>query len=299
VIPVTVIGGYLGAGKTTLVNHLLRHADGRRLAVLVNEFGALPIDEDLIEARGDELIAIAGGCVCCSFGDNLVGALMKLSALQPPPEQIVIEASGVAIPGAIAASVSLLAGFRLNGIVVLADAETIRGSAGDKYLGDTILRQLRDADLLLLSKADLVADSELRKVTDWLESGVSEAQIIATQHGEIAVDILLGTPASGRPPSRTEHADAAFESVVIDADKPLDAHSLAAELAAGAYGIVRAKGFVEDLSGERLLIQVVGRRAQVSPAQAGASPALVCIGLRGQIRQAALRALIETAVRND
>ena len=69
-LPVTIISGYLVAGKTTLVNHLLRTAQGRKLAVMVNEFGALPIDEDLIEAKGDDLISIAGGCVCCSFGTD-------------------------------------------------------------------------------------------------------------------------------------------------------------------------------------------------------------------------------------
>ncbi|MEC8387162.1 MAG: GTP-binding protein, partial [Pseudomonadota bacterium] len=86
-IPATVIGGYLGAGKTTLVNHLLRTANGLRLAVLVNEFGALPIDDDLIIAREDNLISLAGGCVCCSFGSDLMAALMDLSQLSPPPER--------------------------------------------------------------------------------------------------------------------------------------------------------------------------------------------------------------------
>ena len=83
--PVTVVGGYLGAGKTTLVNHLLRTAQGVRLAILVNDFGSLAIDADLIEARSDNLISIAGGCVCCSFGSDLMGALMKLSEGVPPP----------------------------------------------------------------------------------------------------------------------------------------------------------------------------------------------------------------------
>ena len=94
-----------GGGKTTLVNHLLRTANGLRLAILVNEFGALPIDDDLIIAREDNLISLAGGCVCCSFGSDLMAALMDLSQLSPPPERVLIEASGVAMPGAIAASV--------------------------------------------------------------------------------------------------------------------------------------------------------------------------------------------------
>ena len=83
VLPVTVIGGYLGAGKTTLVNHLLRNADGLRIAVLVNEFGTLPIDADLIEAQDDNVIAIAGGCVCCSYGNDLVMAMIELARMEP------------------------------------------------------------------------------------------------------------------------------------------------------------------------------------------------------------------------
>ena len=110
-VPVTVVGGYLGAGKTTLVNHLLRNAGGRRLAILVNDFGSLPIDADLIEAEEDDLISIAGGCVCCSFGSDLMGALMKLAARTPAPDHLLIETSGVALPGSVARSVALLAAF--------------------------------------------------------------------------------------------------------------------------------------------------------------------------------------------
>ena len=101
-IPVTVIGGYLGAGKTTLVNHMLRNANGLKLAILVNEFGELPIDADLIEAEDDNLISLAGGCICCSYGNDMVSALMELSQMEPRPDHVVLEASGVAIPNSIA-----------------------------------------------------------------------------------------------------------------------------------------------------------------------------------------------------
>ena len=98
-IPVTLIGGYLGAGKTTLVNHLLRNADGRRLAVLVNEFGALPIDADLIVARDGNLISISGGCICCSFGSDLLAALIELKGRGDAIDHLLIETSGVALAG--------------------------------------------------------------------------------------------------------------------------------------------------------------------------------------------------------
>ena len=125
-LPVTIIGGYLGAGKTTLVNHLLRHADGVRLAVLVNEFGALPIDSDLIESQDDNIISIAGGCVCCSYGNDLIVSMVDLARMQPRPEHVLIESSGVALPGAIAATVDLLADYRFDGIATLVDAETAK-----------------------------------------------------------------------------------------------------------------------------------------------------------------------------
>ena len=168
-LPVTAIGGYLGSGKTTLVNHLLRNADGRKLAVLVNEFGQLPIDEDLIEAQDDTLISITGGCVCCSYGNDLIEAMMNMLRMEPRPDHILIEASGVALPGGIAASVSLMDGFELDGVVVMTDAETVRRQAANDYIGDTIERQLSDADLVLLNKADLVSASQLQDLETWMK----------------------------------------------------------------------------------------------------------------------------------
>ena len=151
-LPVTVIGGYLGAGKTTLVNRVLRRADGRRIAVLVNEFGDLPIDADLIESRDDNVINIAGGCVCCSYGSDLMASLMDLQKLEPRPDHILIEASGVALPEAIAQSVELMVQYVVDGIVVIANADNVREQGSDTYLGDTIRRQLAAADIILLNK---------------------------------------------------------------------------------------------------------------------------------------------------
>ncbi|MEL6884597.1 MAG: CobW family GTP-binding protein [Pseudomonadota bacterium] len=287
----TVIGGYLGAGKTTLVNRLLRDADGLRLAVLVNEFGALPIDEDLIVQKGDSVIAIAGGCICCAFGDNLIGALNDLATLDPAPEHILIEASGVAIPSSLAANISLLSGFRLSGIVVLADAETVRGMAQDPYLGDTILRQLRDADLVLLTKSDLVDAVQVHDLTTWMQDMCGHARIAPAQNGQFPKALLFDAPPRGTDPQPQPHGDPNFESLVLQPTRPVDAAALAQSLAQPDNGVVRAKGFVTDLSGQTYAVQIVGTRWDATPAGADAN-GIVCIGLAGMLQHHRLAQLI-------
>lgn len=292
-LPLTILGGYLGAGKTTLVNHLLRHADGLRLAVLVNEFGALPIDADLIEAEGEDIISIAGGCVCCSFGNDLTRALLDMAALDPPPDHVLLEASGVALPGAIAASVSLLQGYALDGIVVLADAETVEEQARDTYIGDTITRQLADADLVVLNKADLVPEARLAETRAWLGAQAPEAEIIPARHGAVPPATLLQGFLE-RARGGGDHQAGMFETLALPAAHPVDAQALARGLADAGLGLVRAKGFVETATGAMMAIQVVGRRWAVTSALPGTMPGLVAIGRRGAVDAGVLRALIDS-----
>ena len=132
--PVILISGYLGAGKTTLVNNLLRNAEGTRLAILVNEFGDLPIDEDLIETKNEKLISISGGCICCSFGDDLAGALKDLTEIDPMPDCIVIESSGVALPNQIVANVTLLENLYFRGVLCVVDSSTLLSKIKNQYI---------------------------------------------------------------------------------------------------------------------------------------------------------------------
>ncbi|MBU2981919.1 GTP-binding protein [Lentibacter algarum] len=290
-LPVTVIGGYLGAGKTTLLNQLLRNADGLKLAVLVNEFGALAIDEDLIEAQSDDLISIAGGCVCCSFGSDLTAALLDMGARNPRPDHVIIEASGVAMPAAIAANVGLQAGFSLAGIVVLADSETIRQQARDDYLGDTVIRQLKEADLVVQTKPSLVSSEEVQTVAAFLETTAPQAAHIVAEQGQIPRDVLLGVE-SRKVPVSAPHADGDYESIVFT-PRQTDAVALAQTLATGGYGLVRAKGFLRDTAGKTQLIQLVGKRAEVTEFAHEMPSELVCIGLKAQLDKAGLEALFK------
>lgn len=155
-IPVTVVAGYLGSGKTTLLNQVLRQADGRRIAVLVNDFGEVGIDDELIAAADGDTITLTNGCVCCRIGSDLMTALWSVRDREVPPDRVVIEASGIADPAPIAHH-ALTPGFDLDGVVVLLDAETVRRRERHPIVGRTIRRQLAGADVLVLNKIDLVS----------------------------------------------------------------------------------------------------------------------------------------------
>jgi len=301
-LPLSIVGGYLGAGKTSLVNHLLRNAAGRRLAVLVNDFGDLPIDADLIESRDGKLLAIAGGCVCCSFGSDLMAGLMQIAALDPAPEHLLVETSGVALPGAVARSAALLQSIRVDAVVVLVDAETVRERAADRYLGDTVTRQLAEADLVLLNKIDLVDAAGQAATRGWLAGVAPRAGVIACEHGSVDPGVLLGLPRAAPahtadrlvgPMRAAEDATARYESASFRCSEPLDARALAVALTAPELGVLRAKAILHDLGGALVALQVVGARAAVSPAPVGALAGhLVCIGARGAFDRPAVAALM-------
>ena len=290
-LPVTVVGGYLGAGKTTLVNSLLRQANGRRLAIMVNEFGALPIDASLVEAADERIVSLVGGCVCCSYGEDLVSSLAMLEALAPRPDHVLLEASGVAFPGAIAGTVGLLQGFALDGAVVLADAETVRGRAHDRYLGSTVRRQLDQADLILVNKCDLAGDAD--EVEAWLGEAAPDARLLRTTRAEAPIDIVLGAwtgrraapPAAGGPFDHTQ----GYATAALDPPEGAEPEALARILADAAHGLLRAKGFMRRPGGGMAAIQTVGSRWTVTDAPADAPAGLICIGLEEQTDFTALR----------
>lgn len=292
-LPVTTIGGYLGSGKTTLVNHLLRNANGLRLAILVNEFGDLAIDEDLIEAESDDIISIAGGCVCCSFGSDLSAALMDLSKMSPRPDHILIESSGVAIPSSIAASIGLLNGFSADGVVVLADAETIEKSASDPYMGDTVSRQLDDANIILLNKTDLVDANALKATKHWLERQNPQARVVKSVQGAVPPETVLESFLGRNSTTKSHFETANLDMLTLMPNGSVDVEKLAKALALDGLGIIRAKGFVTSPDGEKMLIQVVGNRWQTSRARDELDDGIVCLGFKGVLDRTELGKLVK------
>ncbi len=291
-LPVTVIGGYLGTGKTTLVNHLLRRAGGLKLCVLVNDFGSLPIDRDLIVAADGDTLEISGGCVCCSYGSDLMETLGSLRTRLPGVEQVLLEASGVALPGAVASSVGLLPSLRVDGIVVLADAETVRTKADDPYLGDTIHRQLAAADLVILNRCDLAGPQACADTQSWLAGAAPRARLVATERATVEPALILGLREGGAPSKDASSVpDAAdlYDSLDLALPPSVDVAALAERLTAPGLGILRAKAIV-DAGERRLALHVVGARASVDDAPATARAGrLVAIGLRGRLDPAAIR----------
>lgn len=290
-VPLTVIGGYLGAGKTTVINALLRDPGGRRLGVIVNDFGSLAIDAALLADATDGLVSLPNGCVCCTLGADLHAALGSLVNQPSPPEQIVVEVSGVADPAATAAW-GTVAPFAPGGVIVLADASTVRFRSRDRYVGGEVLRQLEGADLIVLTKTDLTSPAELAETEEWLDGVAVAVPRLTVVHGDVPADVVLGVrpdhlrPTAGEPPSHDER----YVRWSWSADRPVEHESVQRFVERLPDTVARVKGIVNVGPDAAVLVDVVGRRRQVS-AWKGTLPQtseMVAIGLRGSLDPAEL-----------
>jgi G3E family GTPase len=270
--PFTVIGGFLGAGKTTLINHLLGQAQGVRYAVLVNDFGDLAIDEALIRSHDGQTIALANGCICCTIGNDLVETIMTLMDGKDRPEHLIVEASGVADPRPIAELGSLDPNLTRDLTVVVVDAGQVREQWEDLLLRDTLERQLKAADLLVLNHVSGIDAQSLRALDRWLDEHAHGTAILKSQDGSIA-PALLSSATRARPVenqletavTRSDHSQMFFtQSLVIDEAMPLD--RLKKALANLPNYVLRVKGFVR-LDAGLFEVQRAGRRTFIQKSE--------------------------------
>lgn len=257
----TIIGGFLGAGKTTLINAMLATAT-ERLAVIVNDIGDVNIDAALIASSGDEgTIELTNGCVCCSVGDSLASTLRDLCLRVLPPERIVLECSGAADPGR-AARYGNRAVLDDPSIVVVADATDVRRRAEDRRFAPLIESQLAAAHLTVITKADLLPGSDIERsaavdeLAGWLQSTGADSVIVADAASAGSLLPLLPPPPSPTArPSPERRVDSARPTLLTKTrhfDEAVTVEEIANWLA-DVDGLVRAKGIVATDTGPQLV----------------------------------------------
>jgi cobalamin biosynthesis protein CobW len=297
-IPATVVTGFLGAGKTSLLRHLVRNAEGRRLALVINEFGELGIDRELLLGCGDaacreeDVVELANGCICCTVADDFLPTIARLLDRPDPPEHILIETSGLALPKPLVQAFNwpeVKSRVTVDGVVAVIDAAAFASGAFEPVDGplaqaetgfavhenpleEVFSDQLLCADLVVLNKRDLVRDAAALKKE--IEARIRPAaKVLTASGGEVAPALLLGLGAAAeddlaaRPSHHDgeEHDHDDFESFVVERGPVRDAGAFARQIEAtiGAHDVLRVKGFV-DIPGKPLrhVVQAVGARVQ-------------------------------------
>ena len=299
-IPLTVVGGFLGTGKTSLLNRILGGLASVRVAVLVNDFGAVNIDADLLAGHGGDTIALTNGCVCCSIGGDLTDALIRVMSRTPAPQWIVVEASGVSDPWRIAQVATADPGLELDGVIVLADAGSIREHAAQPLLRDTVLGQLAAADVLVINKCDLVGDAQLARLRAWIRDLAPRTPVFEATRADVPLAALTGVAAERvGAGNRAAGAHASrFESVAVSCRDRLSASRLRQLLASMPAGVLRAKGIVATDEADAALLQFCGRHGSLRPIAGGpfrSAGRIVAVGVRGALPATALRRALSLA----
>jgi G3E family GTPase len=274
-VPVVLVAGFLGAGKTTVVNHLLAHAEGRRIAAVVNDFGAINIDAELIAGAADGVVSLSNGCICCTLEGDLLRTLANLLRRDPRPEFIVIETSGVADPADIVRNLMDPVIWReapLETVLCVVDATTPPAKFDDALLRS----QIRAADVVALSKVDLADAADSTQVRDAIRALKPAAVIVDAPHGEVSAVLLFPSDPGRTPvlrePGPRRPSEERFEALSWTSEQPLSLPRLQAAINQLAPKLARAKGLFEAVEqpGKPMVFQFAAGRATLAP---GGAPA--------------------------
>lgn len=282
-VPVTIVTGFLGAGKTTLVRHAIANAEGRRLALIVNEFGDVGVDGTILRSCGIEncpeenIVELTNGCICCTVADDFVPTLEALLSREPAPEHIIIETSGLALPKPLVKAFEwpdIRSRVTVDGVVTVVDGPAVKAGrfvddpekvaaqrAADPSvdhenpLEEVYEDQLLCADLVVLNKADLLSDEEITSLSEEIKRSVPRAiKIVAARQGQVPASILLGLSAAAeddlaaRPShhdNEAEHDHDDFETFIVDVPEVASPADIAsrAKAVANAHDVLRVKGY--------------------------------------------------------
>ncbi|WP_300010363.1 cobalamin biosynthesis protein CobW [uncultured Roseobacter sp.] len=302
-LPVTVITGFLGSGKTTLVRELMQNPGGKRLAVVVNEFGDVGVDGDILKScaipdcPAENIMELANGCICCTVADDFIPTIEALMALEPRPDHILIETSGLALPKPLLKAFDwpdIRSKITVDGVIALADAEAVAAgrfapdvAAVDAQreadesidhetpLSEVFEDQISCADIILLTKPDLAGPEGVAKAKAIIAAEAPRPlPVVEVAEGVVDPRVILGLEAAAeddmeaRPSHHDGHDDHEhddFESIVVDIPEQADPVDLvrAVEALANDHNILRVKGYAA-VAGKpmRLLVQAVGARVR-------------------------------------
>lgn len=281
-IPVTIVSGFLGAGKTTLLNRILNSDHGLRMAVMVNDFGAINIDSQLIVSQTQTTVSLTNGCICCTVESDLIEQLSRLlSSRESRPEYIVIEASGVSNPQKIANTLrypQFRDALTIDSIVTVVDAAQFDGLKGE--MAQLAMDQLDAADIIVLNKIDQVAEEQVAALrARWLYPKV---RLLQANHCDVPLELVLGVGrvsagwtvkrATSKPlmtaASEPDHG-AVFATWSWQSDQPLSLNTLRQTLAALPANIYRAKGIcnIAEAPKQRSVLHLVGSRSEIKLAE--------------------------------
>ncbi|QPC44385.1 cobalamin biosynthesis protein CobW [Kaustia mangrovi] len=302
-IPATVVTGFLGAGKTTVIRNLLENAGGRRIALIVNEFGSVGVDGEVLKGCGDalcgedDLIELANGCICCTVADDFVPTMTALLERETPPDHIVIETSGLALPQPLVHAFNwpeIRSRVTVDGIVAVVDGAALADGhlafdeaaveaqrAEDEALDhespleELFEDQLNCADIVLVNKADLVADAALESIEAGLKARVRDGvTLVRSRQGAVPASVLIGLGAAVEADmaarkshhemeGHEDHDHDDFATFVVEIDAETDREALLDRVARAVsdHPILRLKGFAAVAGADaRLVVQAVGPR---------------------------------------